>query len=130
MFYFQNGDWLFLTLISLILRSTSSCIIYYFVAKQLLHLIWYPITLLNKPGNQLRSFLKGVKFVVFGFFHRERKMLYVFGNTTSYRIVWQMLLCKWIFSWLSLSSSTREERYKNSTFLRNFHGLHKTMVNL
>ena len=43
MFHFQNGDLLFLTFIPLIFWSDSSYIIYHFVAKQLIHLIWYPI---------------------------------------------------------------------------------------
>ena len=42
-FHFQNGDQLFLTFVSLIIQSTSSCIIYHFVVKQLIHLIWYSI---------------------------------------------------------------------------------------
>ena len=53
--------------------------------------------------------------MVFGFFHRKRTVL---GDTTSYSIMWQILLYKWIFSWLMLSDSTRKERCKNNTFFR------------
>ena len=42
-FRFQNGKLLFLIFTPLILLSNSSCIIYHFAAKQLIHLIWHSI---------------------------------------------------------------------------------------
>ena len=84
-----------------------------------------PHTWLNKLSSHLNSYKFKVKFVVLRFFHRERKCYNVFGDTTSYTIVWQMLLDKWIFSWITLNGNAKYERCKKSTVFSNFHGLHK-----
>ena len=111
-FCIQNDDQLFPTFISLILQSILSCITYHFVVKQLIHLIWHAIPYwINSMTSYITT--KG-KICGFRIFHREEKCCNVFSDTTSYSTVY---MYKWIFSWLALSGSTREERLKTVNVL-------------
>ena len=88
--------------------SNSSCIIYHYVAKQLLHLIWYSIPYqINLATGYIAT---KEEFMVCGFFHREKKCDNLFGNTISYSMGWRMLLYKWIFGWYRLSSIVLEKK--------------------
>ena len=104
--------------ISLILQSNSSCIIYHFVAKQLTHLLWYSIPYqINSTTSYFPTKGKICDF------RRTKSISYnVISDTRNYSIVWKILLNKWMFGWLMLSSiaSTREERYKTAYFYRIF----------
>ena len=79
----------------------------------MVHLICYPWINLVTSNIPIKGKICGFQI----FSQRKKSVINILSNTTSYNIVWQILLYISIFGCLMMSSTTREERCKHSIFL-------------